>query len=113
VKTWTQAKKLLASTRKSETQKADSPKGNDQKEPSDGQPVSQVIRAIQAVRQCISQVQLATDGNERTALREAVQEMLADIEKALGVRYVPENPFPAVTFSPQDVIQHAPMTAVA
>jgi len=40
--------------------------------------------------------------------------MLADIEKILGVRYAPENPFQAVTFSPlQDVIQHAPMTAVA
>ena len=47
------AKELLASTRKNETQKTDSPKGNDQKKPSDGQPVSQVIRAIQTVRQCI------------------------------------------------------------
>jgi len=114
VKTWTQTKKLLVSTRKSETQKSEPPEGNDQKKPIGTQPVSQVIRAIQAVRQCISEVHPVPDGDERTALDEAVKGMLADIENLLGVRYIPENPFQVVMSSPpQDVIQHAPMTAVA
>jgi len=114
VKTWTQAKELLASTRKNETHKVEPPEGNDQKKPNGNQPVSHAIRAIQAVRQCISKVQLAPAGDERTAFSEAVKGMLADIEKILGVRYTPENPFQAVTFSPlQDAIQHAPMTGVA
>lgn len=114
VKTWTQVKELLASSRKNETRQAEPPKGDDQKEPNGSRPVSHAIRAIRAVRQCISQVRLAPGGDERAALGEAVKEMLADIEKALGVRYVPENSFQAAMFlPPQDVIQHASVTVVA
>jgi len=114
VKTWTQVKELLASLRKTETQKAETPTGNDQKKPQGSQPVSRVIRAIQAVRQCMSQVHLVPEGDERTALSEAVTEMLADIGKTLGVRYAPENAFPVMMFAPSlDVIQHVPLTVVA
>jgi len=113
VKTWTQVKELLASLNKSETTKAPGSQGVDQKKPIGSEPVSHVIRAIQAVRQCMSQVQLAPAGDERAALDNAVKGMLTDIEKALGVRYVPEIPFPAMKFVPQDVNQHASITVVA
>jgi len=114
VKTWTQVKKLLVSTRKTETQQAETPNGIAQKKPAGNQPLSQVIQSIRAVRQCISQVQLAPQGDERTSLGEVVKEMLADIEKILGVRYVLENQLPPVMFSPlEDPIRHAPMAVVA
>jgi hypothetical protein len=113
VKTWTQVKELLASPKKSETRRAPTQMGVDQKKPNGSEPVGHVIRAIQAVRQCMSQVQLAPEGDERAALDDAVKGMLADFEKTLGVRYVLEIPFPAVKFLPQDVNQHASMTAVA
>jgi hypothetical protein len=110
VKTWTQAKKLLVSTAKDETQTVESPEGDEQSKPTEKQPVSRVIRAIQAVQQCITEVQLAPIGDDRTALGEAVKGMLADVEKFLGVRYVPENLFPAVIYSPlDDGIRHAPV----
>jgi hypothetical protein len=110
VKTWTQAKKLLVSTTKDETQTAEPTKGNDQPKPAETKNVSRAIQAIQAVRQCISEVQLAPNGDDRTALDQAVKGMLADIEKFLGVRYLPENPFPAVIYSPlDDGIRHAPV----
>jgi len=108
VKTWTQAKKLLVSTTKDETQTAEPPKGNDEPKPAETKNVSHALQAIQAVRQCISEVQLAPNGDDRTALDQAVKGMLADIEKFLGVRYAPENLFPAVMYSSlDDGIRHA------
>jgi hypothetical protein len=110
VTTWTQVKNLLVSTRKTETQAAETSTGNGETVPAGTKPVSQALRAIQAVRQCISKVQLAPGGDERAALDEAVKAMLADIEKFLGVRYILENPFPAVIYSPlDDAIRHAPV----
>jgi hypothetical protein len=108
VKTWTQVKELLVSTTKDETQTAESPKGNAQTKLPEIKTVGHAIQAIQAVRQCISEVQLAPGGDERTALDEAVKGMLADVEKILGVRYVLENRFPAGIYLPlDDSIPHA------
>lgn len=114
VKTWSQVKELLVSLRKGETQKAQPPKDNDQKKSCGSQPMHRVLRAIQAVRKCISEVPPALYGDERAALHDAVKELFADIEKTLGVRFTPEAPSPAMNYSPlQDMAQIPPLTVVA
>jgi len=114
VKTWTQVKELLASLRKSHMQTAQAPKDDDQKKSRGSQPMRHALQAIQAVRQCFSKVHLALDGDERTVLNEAVKEMLSDIEKTLGVRFTPQDTFPAMKYSPlPDAAQMPPLTVVA
>jgi hypothetical protein len=114
VKTWTQVKELLVSLRKSETQKTEPPKDNTQKESGGSQPMRRTLQAIRTVRQCISQVQFAPDGSDRTSLLDAVNEMIADIEKSLGVRLTSVDPFQAMVYPSFDgAAQLAPMTVGA
>jgi hypothetical protein len=92
VKTWTQVRELLASLRRNKTENAESPKDSPNGKSGGTRPVDRVIRTVRAVQQCISEVHVVLDGDECTALREAVEGMLAEIGKRLGVRYTTVNP---------------------
>jgi hypothetical protein len=91
VKTWTQVRELLASLRTSKTNNAE-PKDNPDRKSGGTRVVDRVIRAMRTVQQCISEVHPALNGDECSALREAVEGMLTEIGNRLGVRYTIVNP---------------------
>jgi len=90
VSTWTQVKVLLASLRQPGTGGSDRAKG-DRRKPRRGRPLHRVIRAVRAVHECASGVDLTTEpvDAERADLKKAVEQMLEVVGRCLGVEYGP------------------------